>query len=325
MLLRLFVTSFFVFALSLVGMEIPDVVYNSARYWSYCPVRKIIEESLQGLSDFTGNVIPRSLWNKAKKAAKKTIPAGEVLFPSDYKQRIFDMIPEVMEGIGKLISMSSGKNIACVRVFVLLESGDYAVHNIPYIFSSGVSISPRIPEDVRWLIRNIASYDFVSSSSQAFAHSERAFALSLLTEELSLSYFRRWYSDIKGWVIQFHNISQEMCPTCKSFFRNESPYFIDVNGTGYFVGKEYLIAHKEASSEWDNFMKFNAGRIKVGDLYSEYLAAKECVDDDENRKSFLEIMQPYSFKEIISGFEESPIVLFSHASSEYEECLVFKF
>lgn len=222
-------------------------------------------------------------------------------------------------GVDQLISEFSTRNIACVRVFILLESGEYFIHNVPYIFCSGTSINPKIPEDIRWLVRNIASYNFVSSSDQAFAHSERAFALSLL----SMPNFRSMYKNVAGWVIQVHNFSQEMCPACKSFFKSESPYFIDVNGTGYFVGKDYLDAYEKALDEWNAFLDANAGRCKVRDLYHDYLRGTE--DNEENKTEFFKIMEPHNFNDIIRGLEEPPIILFSHASTNYEECLVFSF
>lgn len=301
--------------------RIPDGIYDSARRWNYLPKEEIIRESLQGIPDFI-NSIPRQLWKKAKLAVRKDTLPGTELYPQDFIDAVYDFVPDMIKGVEGLLSACSEKNIACVRIFVSLKCGSYRVYNVPYIFCSGTSISPKIPEDIRWLVRNIASYDFVSSSDQAFSHAERAFALSLLREEVILGHLCE-NKDVEGFVIQVHNLNQEICQGCKSFFRSESPYFVDLNGTGYFVSKEYVEVYENALTEWKKFIAFSIGRFKIENLYSEY---SEGNDTEEKRTSFYSLMQPYSFDDIIAHYsKKAPVVLFSHSSPEYEECVIFNF
>lgn len=178
---------------------------------------------------------------------------------------------------------------------------------LPCIFLSGTYATNGISllnNFLSTMVRFIDTYNFYSTSDQAYSHSERAICLALSEQygDFKLSNFIQ--SNTKDVCIQIRNLSR-MCVNCEHFIYGRDIYFINIAGKGCFVTNQYNNNYQRASSDEEKrtFIRNYSDSLRlsaeeISNISSFNSTELNAMFDQIKPKNILELI-PYSNKLII--------------------------
>lgn len=302
--------------------EVANKLFTTVNEWKRKEGEDIILEVLQSLPEIKPHV-PGFLWrNIGREVSRDMSKEGVTLFESDYVYEVFNRITSRFKKEEVQNLLQSSNNILCARFLFTLEDSpqQLMVQNIPYIFISG--INKGVNSSIEPFVKNISSYSFTASSFQTFAHSERAFALFLRSNEISYKKLESMYGQIFSWGFQIHNITNPMCDNCRNFLVGGSPYFV-YNKMGYFVKNNYYKLYKRALEKKENWKEFLNVSIspflKMKEYYESYTRLNGIIDKKLKHKEFWRKVVPYLFRDILKKYSNKfPLIFCTHNTGKSE-------
>jgi hypothetical protein len=136
------------------------------------------------------------------------------------------------------------QHISFARIIIIDKDGEtlfYRICSIPCVFLSGTYATNGIDlahNALSSMIKFIDSYNFYSTSDQAYSHSERSVCLALSEEFGDYKISDIINDNTVDLCVQIRNLSR-MCVNCEHFIFGRDIYFTKVGGKGCFVTCDY--------------------------------------------------------------------------------------
>jgi hypothetical protein len=213
------------------------------------------------------------------------------------------------------------QHISFARIIIIDKDGEtfsYRICNIPYAFLSGTYATNGIDlahNALSSMIKFIDSYNFYSTSDQAYSHSERSVCLALSEEFGDCKISDIISSNTVDLCIQIRNLSR-MCVNCEHFIFGRDIYFTKVGGKGCFVTYDYKDDYERcylASQKVDFIKKYSkalklnfldekidsCGEAEINDIFSQIIPKDISVLIPYTNALFLEAMNTDRVSEVV--------------------------